>query len=200
METATAFQTAATTLQATGVAATTNIVSVAITAQSSPKTRLLIKWTDGHFQVDDVAAQAVYGVQEEHFMVDAQTREEAIRQAQTILDHIKEPRDAIVVSLAPIAEIDKPYLGYRVGDKIACPTRSGTSAERLLSISVSHTELGHAVIGLELQTRIMVLERENVALLKALGRGFTGSLKIRETADSFGGANSRRAYLGLPPP
>jgi hypothetical protein len=181
-------QTAAMTLQATGVEATTNVETYSIEPQSVPYTKLLVKWASGQFELDDAPAQAAHGIRELFITVDAATKLEAIRQAQVVLDNVKNPRDAYVVGLAPKVADDRPYSAYTLGDMISAPDRTeATNPEKLLAISVGHDEEGNPIIQLELQTRIERRERQEVELFKMLGRGVTGSTKIRQGLYETGG-------------
>jgi hypothetical protein len=168
-------------LQATGVEATTNIERYAISPQAPPKTRLLVKWSGGEFQLDDATAQSAHGITESFVTVDGATLTEARRQARVVLDNVKNPRDAIQVGLSPTGPADRPYTAFLVGDLLDCPGRDETlSPERLMALTVSHDPEGNPLIDLELQTRIEYRERQNAELFKMLGLGVTGSLKIRQ--------------------
>lgn len=169
------------TLQATGVEATTNLVSYSISPQTVPKTRLFVKWSSGMFQVDDAAAQATYGIRPLFITLDAATKFEAERRADFILQNVNGPRDAISAGIAPTGPGDRPYSAFTVGQRLNVPNRTatGTTSERLLALSISHDEQGNAIIGAELQTRIELLERLNEDILQQLGTGRSGSDKVR---------------------
>jgi len=173
-------RTVPTVLEVTGVEATQNLEHLAYVPQAGPYNRLFVKWSSGSFQVDDAASQATYGVLPLYVTMDAPTLVEAQRRAQFILGNSSQPRDAITASIAPKVFADRPYTSYELGDKITVPTRTGgTSPEKLLALSVGHDAEGNAVIGAELQTRILERERQQEDLFEQLGSGVTGSKKVR---------------------
>ena len=180
------------TLAQTFDTATQNIVSQTFSPQGDPVTRLLVKWSQGFFQLDDGAAQTAWGVFEGYVTFDAANETEARRQAQIVLDELSDPQTAIVVETDPASDTDRPYLSYANGDTVIIPDRAGTpGAKKLLSITVDQTDMGRPTIVLEFGARILERQREQFKLFDTLGRGVTGNTKIRlplsETSDVSNG-------------
>ena len=74
----------------------------------------------------------------------------------------------------------RPYEDFREGDYLLVQNRAGDGLEsvRLLSLTVTQADDGHAEISGELNRRINIPERERAELLVSLGMGVQGETRI----------------------
>lgn len=176
-------------IQQTGDVATQNVVSVNYDPQGPPVTRLLVKWSEGFFELNDAGMQATYGDYEGYLTIDAPSEVEARRQAQRMFDDMIRPQTAIVIEIDPAAVIDRPYISYAVGDQLTIPDEDGVTPvdRKLLSITVDETDMGRPAIALEFGARVLQREREQFKLIQLLGRGVAGNGKVRSALNETTG-------------
>jgi hypothetical protein len=163
----------------TGDIATQEIVAQTFSPQNEPVTRLLVKWSEGYFQVEAPAEAAVWGWQEGFVTIDAATQQEAERRANVLLEAIKEPRWSVVVTVDAL-EANRPYYAYRKGDRITVPDENGApKAYRVMSISVVADDYGKAGVVLELDSQLLTRFRDEDNLIRLLGTAVVGNTKVR---------------------
>lgn len=171
---------------------TQNIVSARYEPQAAPTNMMLVKWPSGYFELSDPTAITDWGAFEGYLVIDAQDEADARRQAQIILDELKNPKVSMVFDMDPHftwnGADDRPYLTFAPGDYLTVPNKLGSPGlYRLHSISVTQDDMGRPRFVLECDCRLFENEREREKLMKALGRGVTGDTKIRNAMDKTTG-------------
>lgn len=154
--------------------------------------RLMVKWGSNHQFVENAAAItannniAVEGV----VTVDASSFADADRMGLVALGETSDPQPSITLRFLPpeswreaslAAQYRaRPYEDFDVGDWLLVQDKAGTGTDsvRLLSLSVTQDDNGHADISGELNRRIHIPEREREDLLVSLGMGVQGETRI----------------------
>lgn len=175
-----------TTFVSTGVVATTNILTMDSTPSAPPQTALLVKWSNGLFDVANPTAVALYGRIEGYITIDALNIAEATRQANVALADATLATYSHLFGIDPIADTDCPTVGFNVGDYITAPNEVLTpTSMRCWSISVSGDNMGRATFAVELNRRLKPPDVVKDEILQTIGRGVVGSTTVRNVAMSL---------------
>jgi hypothetical protein len=168
------------TYEATGDLSTSEIVSQNFVPQVDVLNRYLVKWTQGYFEIGDVASQATWGEYEGFMSVDSSSLEDAERQAAVVLEQSANPIYAVVCQVDPTDPDRFPYEAYGVGEKVrVADPDGGLTWYQVHSITVSQTDLARVDVALELNARLDTRQREQFELLQGLGRTIVGDTKWR---------------------
>jgi hypothetical protein len=162
-----------------------NIASMSFEQASAVKNRILVKWSGGYFQVDDLASQAALGaVLETTMSIDAATQDEALRRAEEALADLSSEVRACVLTIELGDDIsamnpnDMPYFSFGVIDTITAPNEAATpTVSPVESITVNGGDNGDPEITLELNRRMRIPERAELELLYSIGSGIRGQVE-----------------------
>ncbi len=136
---------------------------------------LLVRDAGGFFSVEDLGSQATYGVRQGFLaLANVSSRVEATAVANATLANIATPRVATSIGIEPTGTGDEPYVDFGVGDYITAPDETGTSSQRVVSITVVEDDNGEATFAPELRSTTDVQE-ERIA--KQLTRLVNGGLR-----------------------
>lgn len=169
-----------------------NIAELTFGESEPSLNRLMVKWGSGYLIVEDVAAIAANDgiVLEGTITVDAASYADAERLGQLALLETVDPKPAVTLRfLAPetwreasLAAVNRgrPFEDFQVGDWLEVQDQAGTGLDsiRLLSLSVTQADDGHAEIVGELNRRLHIPERERAELLHSLGLGVQGQTNV----------------------
>jgi hypothetical protein len=154
--------------------------------------RLMVKWGSRYQFVENSAAITANDsiVVEGTVTVDAASYADADRLGQVPLAESSDPQPSITLKFlypetwreASLAAVNRgrPYEDFREGDYLLVQNQAGDGLEsvRLLSLTVTQGDDGHAEISGELNRRINIPERERAELLVSLGMGVQGETRI----------------------
>lgn len=141
---------------------------------------LLVRDANGFFTVEDAGSQATYGVRQSLLsLANVTSRLEATAVAQATLATMSQPHVATGMGIEPTGTGDNPYVDFGVGDYVTAPDETGTSSQRVVSITVVEDENGEATFAPELRSTLDV-QGERIA--KQLTRLINGSLQGRSNS------------------
>lgn len=143
---------------------------------------LLVRDAGGFFTVQDAASQAAYGVRQALLsLANVTSRTEATTVAQATLAMTLAPHVATGMGIEPTGTGDNPYVDFGVGDYITAPDETGSSSQRVVSLTVVEDENGEASFAPELRS---TLDVQDERIAKQLTRLINGSLRGRSNSAS----------------
>lgn len=112
---------------------------------------MLVRWVGGWIEVLDTGSVTTLGRHEALLSLGAQEAEaEARRLAVAQLADVSKVRFEVAADVAPMGPVDKPFLGYTLGDRLNVPSWDGVSRPtRITSMSGSVDVDGRVTFALE---------------------------------------------------
>ena len=154
--------------------------------------RLMVKWGSAYQIVEDAGAITANGgiAVTGTVTVDASSRADAERLGLLALSQTADPQPSVSLHFLPpetwreasLSAVNRgrPYEDFREGDWLDVQNEAGDGLEsiRLLSLTVTQGDNGHADITGELNRRVHIPERERMELLESLGIGVQGQTRV----------------------
>lgn len=153
---------------------------------------LLVRDAGGFFNVEDAGSQATHGVRQALLsLANVTSRTESTTVATATLTVMSVPHVATAMGIEPTGTGDNPYADFTVGDYITAPDETGTSSQRVVSLTVAEDENGEASFAPELRSTLDVQEER---IGKQLTRLINGALGGRSDSAA---PNSSKPVTGI---
>lgn len=178
---------------------TGNLTSLVHRALGSPRTRLLVQWSGGWFEVVDEDADDIYSIRTARLDLGAcQSEAEARAIAEAQLATYSTPRRSIEAGIEPVDDSDLPYFAWMVGDTVTVPDEDGASStERVVALAVTEDPDGVPTFAPDL---VSVLLDDVERLMQSSKKMANGTMRGDSRVATPVGRNARAARFDPNPP